>query len=87
MIVSFPCLGFNTEVNKEYRQTRYYTEFNVPETKFVGRVGLEPTRPLGRRILSPLRLPIPPSPRLSPLYVLFLATINPHFSLFRRGAE
>jgi hypothetical protein len=28
----------------------------------VGRVGLEPTRYLYRRILSPLRLPIPPPP-------------------------
>ena len=27
----------------------------------VGRVGVEPTQPLGRRILSPLRLPISPS--------------------------
>ncbi len=30
--------------------------------RFVGRVGLEPTRCLHRRILSPLRLPIPPPP-------------------------
>ena len=30
----------------------------------VGRVGVEPTRCFHRRILSPLRLPIPPSPRL-----------------------
>jgi hypothetical protein len=26
----------------------------------VPRAGIEPARPLGRRILSPLRLPIPP---------------------------
>ena len=32
-------------------------------TSEVGRVGVEPTRYLYRRILSPLRLPIPPSPR------------------------
>ena len=29
-------------------------------TKRVLEVGLEPTRPIGQRILSPLRLPIPP---------------------------
>ena len=29
--------------------------------------GLEPVRPLGRRILSPLRLPIPPSRHVSQL--------------------
>ncbi len=29
----------------------------------VGREGVEPSRCLHRRILSPLRLPIPPSPR------------------------
>lgn len=29
----------------------------------VGAVGLEPTRPCGLRILSPVRLPIPPRPR------------------------
>ncbi len=34
-----------------------------PWLKCVGRVGVEPTQPLGRRILSPLRLPIPPPPR------------------------
>ena len=28
----------------------------------MGRVGVEPTRPHGRWILSPLRLPIPPPP-------------------------
>ena len=31
----------------------------------MGRVGVEPTQYLYRRILSPLRLPIPPSPRSS----------------------
>ena len=30
----------------------------------VGRVGVEPTQYLYRRILSPLRLPIPPPPRV-----------------------
>ena len=30
----------------------------------MGRVGVEPTQHLCRRILSPLRLPIPPSPRI-----------------------
>ncbi len=34
----------------------------------MGRVGVEPTRCFHRRILSPLRLPIPPSPRGSQLY-------------------
>ena len=29
----------------------------------VGAVGLEPTRPCGLRILSPVRLPIPPRPQ------------------------
>ena len=29
---------------------------------YIGRVGIEPTRYLYRRILSPLRLPIPPPP-------------------------
>jgi hypothetical protein len=31
----------------------------------VGAVGLEPTRPCGLRILSPVRLPIPPRPQWS----------------------
>ena len=31
-------------------------------SEFVGRVGVEPTRPFGQRILSPRRLPIPPPP-------------------------
>lgn len=30
----------------------------------VGTVGLEPTRDFSQRILSPLRLPIPPRPHL-----------------------
>ena len=30
--------------------------------KMVGTVGLEPTRDFSQRILSPLRLPIPPRP-------------------------
>ena len=30
----------------------------------IGRVGVEPTQYLYRRILSPLRLPIPPPPRV-----------------------
>ncbi len=38
-------------------------QFQMMEKNSVGRVGVEPTQPLGRRILSPLRLPIPPSPR------------------------
>lgn len=35
----------------------------------VGRVGLEPTRCHHRRILSPLRLPVPPPPHL--LFILY----------------
>ncbi len=35
----------------------------------VGRVGLEPTRCHHRRILSPLRLPVPPPPR--GLFILY----------------
>jgi hypothetical protein len=35
----------------------------------VGRVGVEPTWCLHRRILSPLRLPIPPSPRGLPIVI------------------
>ena len=34
----------------------------------MGRVGLEPTRHHCRRILSPLRLPIPPPPRVREKY-------------------
>ena len=34
----------------------------------MGRVGLEPTRCHHRRILSPLRLPIPPPPRVREKY-------------------
>ena len=32
--------------------------------KMVGTVGLEPTRDFSQRILSPLRLPIPPRPHV-----------------------
>ena len=39
----------------------------------VPRAGIEPARPLSRRILSPLRLPIPP-PRLSELMVFTVTT-------------
>ena len=35
------------------------------QRSLVGRVGVEPTQCLHRRILSPLRLPIPPPPRNS----------------------
>jgi hypothetical protein len=38
----------------------------------VGPVGIEPTRVLTRRILSPLRLPVPPQPRA---YILLIKTI------------
>ena len=38
----------------------------VPERLMVGTEGLEPSRPCGQRILSPVRLPIPPRPRESP---------------------
>jgi hypothetical protein len=34
------------------------------DNSLVGRVGVEPTQPLGRQILSLLRLPIPPPPRI-----------------------
>ena len=33
----------------------------TPRSKIVLEVGIEPTRPNGQGILSPLRLPIPPS--------------------------
>lgn len=36
--------------------------------KIVGPVGVEPTRCYHRRILSPLRLPIPPQPQVTPFY-------------------
>ena len=36
--------------------------FQFEDLKLVGRVGIEPTRYLYRRILSPLRLPVPPPP-------------------------
>ena len=41
-------------------------EFRVDLQRFlaVGAVGLEPTWPCGLRILSPVRLPIPPRPRV-----------------------
>jgi hypothetical protein len=38
----------------------------------MGPVGIEPTRVLTRRILSPLRLPVPPQPRA---YILLIQTI------------
>ncbi len=38
----------------------------------MGREGVEPSRCLHRRILSPLRLPIPPSPRHERIYSTFL---------------
>ena len=41
----------------------------------VGRVGLEPTRGNPRRILSPLRLPIPPPP-LAAYFIASLQIVN-----------
>jgi hypothetical protein len=58
--------------NKNIRNTLFICDecfskgfgaFFIQMDRLVGRVGLEPTQPLGRRILSPLRLPIPPPPR------------------------
>ena len=42
-------------------------------TFFVGREGVEPSQYHYRRILSPLRLPIPPSPRRVQFYYKFLS--------------
>src|ERR1700678_2603273 len=64
--------------------------------------GVEPPRPCGRRILSPLRLPVPPSRRTSILsaYLLFSLTAScnnstpgsysiqsPHFDLARHPGK
>ena len=44
--------------------TGFSAGFSPKKTYLVGRVGVEPTRCHHRRILSPLRLPIPPPPQL-----------------------
>ena len=41
----------------------YATGLGFVDGPLVREVGVEPTNPLGRWILSPLRLPIPPLPR------------------------
>ena len=38
--------------------------------------GLEPPQPCGLRILSPLRLPIPPRPRERPLWRWLISKFN-----------
>jgi hypothetical protein len=43
----------------------------------MGPVGIEPTRVLARRILSPLRLPVPPQPRKVCLLTLDTGSIGP----------
>ena len=54
-------------VNYLDKQTRKKLETKVSSylfQKMVGTVGLEPTRDFSQRILSPLRLPIPPRPHV-----------------------
>ena len=54
-------------VNYLDKQTRKKLEKKVSSylfQKMVGTVGLEPTRDFSQRILSPLRLPIPPRPHV-----------------------
>lgn len=46
----------------------------------VGREGVEPSRCLHRRILSPLRLPIPPPPQKA-VYVLSFAPLYPTYGV------
>ena len=53
--------------------------------------GVEPPRPEGRRILSPLRLPIPPSRRLQPQYrtgvVLLPTRVTPKEGAIRQSVR
>ena len=54
------------ERNQGYRTPEFALLFKMPDgfserkNDMVPRAGLEPARPEGQRILSPLRLPIPP---------------------------
>ena len=51
-------------------------------------MGLEPTRPIGQRILSPLRLPIPPlelinyfkEPKVLFLYVFIITQLHAYYT-------
>jgi hypothetical protein len=49
-----------TKTDDPLKNKKSYPEDN----SLMGRVGIEPTQPLGRQILSLLRLPIPPPPRI-----------------------
>src|ERR1017187_6409653 len=51
---------------------------NKPFVLLVPGGGVEPPRPCGRRILSPLRLPVPPSRRISILSALEAVSYTPH---------
>ena len=52
--------GHGNNGNKKIKSTKQ-TEHTTWYLKLVPGEGLEPSRPCGQRILSPLRLPIPPS--------------------------
>ena len=72
-----PCLGLKTKGSREFRPRflssfAFWAQFGhkikwppyLIDTKAIYLVpggGVEPPRPCGRRILSPLRLPVPPS--------------------------
>ena len=51
---------YRCEIGPNKKKTRWSPGFLF--IYYIGRVGIEPTRYLYRRILSPLRLPIPPPP-------------------------
>ena len=61
--------------SEKYKELHYYhnNKKNVHQLYvfFVGREGVEPSQCLHRRILSPLRLPIPPPPQ----HYLFYLTL------------
>ena len=46
--------------------------------------GLEPTRPCGQRILSPLRLPISPTGHVSAVFILWCAALQVAWDLALR---
>lgn len=49
--------------------------------------GLEPARPNGRRILNPLRLPLPPCPQRHVLYTTHMENTAPYRAVFSLGVS
>jgi hypothetical protein len=60
---AFPRVIRMRPVGVHGRGYQLFSAFHA-SSKGVGAVGLEPTRPRGLRILSPVRLPIPPRPQV-----------------------